>query len=45
MTRTLLISVSAFFMIAGVWAANLVCYHPQQGLDPMSPISITADWK
>ena len=44
MTRTILISVAAFFLIAGAWTVNLVTYHPaaDQGLNPLSPISLSA---
>jgi hypothetical protein len=45
MTSTITTAVTFFFIIAGVWAADLVCYHPQAGLDPLSPVSVTVDWK
>ena len=35
--------VTVFFIIFGVWAANLVCYHPTIGLDPTTPVSLTVD--
>jgi hypothetical protein len=43
MTRTILISVTAFFLIAGAWTVNLVTYHPavDQGVNPLSPVSFT----
>jgi hypothetical protein len=42
MTRTILISVTAFFVIAGAWTVNLVTYHPvDQGLNPLSPITLS----
>lgn len=43
MTRTIVISVTAFFLIAGVWSVNLVTYHPatDQGLNPLSPVTLT----
>jgi hypothetical protein len=43
MTRTILISVTAFFLIAGAWTVNLVTYHPaaDQGLNPLSPVTLT----
>lgn len=45
MTSTITTAVTFFFIIAGVWAAGLVCYHPQAGLDPLSPVSVTVDWR
>jgi hypothetical protein len=42
MTSSITTGITAFLLIAGVWAANLVCYHPQtSGLDPTSPVSLT----
>jgi hypothetical protein len=42
MTRTILISVTAFFVIAGAWTVNLVTYHPvDQGLNPLTPITLS----
>jgi hypothetical protein len=43
MTRTILISITAFFLIAGVWTINLVTYHPatDQGLNPLTPATLT----
>ncbi len=43
MTRTILISVAAFVLIAGVWTVNLVTYHPSpdQGLNPLTPVNMT----
>ncbi len=35
-------SVTVFFIVVGVWAANLVCYHPATGgLDPTTPVNLT----
>jgi len=45
MTSTITTAVTFFFIIAGVWAADLVCYHPQAGLDPLSPVSVTVNWR
>ena len=46
MLRTLMISVTAVFLAAGVWTVNLVCYHPvEAGLNPLNPLSTTAAWK
>jgi hypothetical protein len=46
MTKTILMSVTAFMLLAGAWTANLVCYPSAAGtsVDPLAPISITADW-
>ena len=45
MVRTLTISFTAAALFAGVWTANLLCYHPaDNGLSPLAPIS-TAAWK
>jgi len=43
MTRTILISVTAFFLIASAWTINLVTYHPaaDQGLDPLTPVTLS----
>ena len=42
MARTLVLSVTAFFLIASAWSVNLVTYHPGgQGLNPLSPVSLT----
>ncbi len=42
MASSITTGITAFLLIAGVWAANLVCYHPQTGgLDPTSPVSVT----
>jgi hypothetical protein len=43
MTRTILISVTVFFLIAGAWTVNLVTYHPaaDQGLDPLTPVTLS----
>jgi len=42
MARTLVISVTAFFLIASAWSINLVTYHPgNPGLNPLSPVRLT----
>lgn len=42
MTRTIVISVTTFFLIASAWSVNLVTYHPGgAGLNPLSPVSVT----
>jgi hypothetical protein len=46
MTSTITTAVTVFFVVFGAYAANLVVYHPQQGgLNPTTPVSLTADWK
>ncbi|MEJ2375385.1 MAG: hypothetical protein P8Y53_12635 [Pseudolabrys sp.] len=47
MTRTILISVTAFVLIARAWSVNLVTYHPayDQGLNPLTPVTLTVAWK
>jgi hypothetical protein len=45
MTSSITTGVTVFFLIVGVWAAQLVCYQPQAGLDPTSPVNITVAWK
>jgi hypothetical protein len=45
MTTTFTSAITVFFIIVGVWAAVLVVDHPQAGLDPLSPVSLTNDWK
>jgi hypothetical protein len=44
MTSTITTAVTFLFILAGFWAADLVCYHPQAGLDPLSPVSVAVDW-
>jgi hypothetical protein len=42
MASSITTGIAAFLLIAGVWAANLVCYSPQSGgLDPTSPVALT----
>jgi hypothetical protein len=43
MTSTITTAVTFLFIFVGFWAADLVCYHPQAGLDPLSPVSVTVD--
>jgi hypothetical protein len=44
MTSSITTGVTVFFIIVGVWAANLVCYHPlASGLDPTTPVRLTID--
>jgi hypothetical protein len=45
MTSTITTAVTVFFIVFGVWAANLVVYHPTQGgLNPATPVSLNVDW-
>jgi hypothetical protein len=42
MASSITTSVTVFFIVVGVWAANLVCYHPATGgLDPTTPVNLT----
>jgi hypothetical protein len=46
MTSTITTAVTVFFVVFGVYAANLVVYHPQNsGLNPTSPVTQIVDWK
>jgi hypothetical protein len=40
MTSSIATGVTVFFIVFGVWAANLVCYHPVTDLDPTTPVSL-----
>jgi hypothetical protein len=41
MTSSIATGVTVFFIVFGVWAANLVCYHSVTDLDPTTPVSLT----
>ncbi len=44
MARMIVISVTAFFLIASAWSVNLVTYHPGgYGLNPLSPVQTLQD--
>jgi len=47
MIRTILISVTASFILMGAWTVNLVSPHPavDQALNPLSPLTTTAEWQ
>jgi hypothetical protein len=45
MIRTAIISVTASFVVFGVWTASLVSYHPAKDLNPLAPLNTTIDWK
>jgi len=46
MTSTITTAVTVFFVVFGVYAANLVVYHPQPGgLNPTTPVTQIVDWK
>jgi len=46
MTRTIMVSITAFFLMAGVWTANLVCYQPAavDAVNPLAPINMNVAW-
>jgi len=44
MTTTIASAVATLFLIVGVWAADLVCYHPDNS-DLTAPIKVTTSWK
>jgi hypothetical protein len=39
MMRTILISITASFVLVSVWTINLVSYHPVRDLNPMAPLT------
>ena len=43
MIRTAIISMVASFVLVGVWAVNLVSYHPATDLNPLAPLSTNVD--
>jgi hypothetical protein len=43
MIRTAIISVTASFVLFGAWTVNLVSYHPAKDLNPLAPLSTSAD--
>ena len=46
MTSTITTAVTVFFVVFGVYAANLVVYHPQDsGIEPDEPGDLIVDWK
>ena len=47
MTRTILISITGFMLMASIWTANLVVYHPSPAItpNPLAPMSSTVDWR
>lgn len=47
MGSTITVGFTFFFIAVSVWAANLVCYHPQHndGANPLVPINMTVAWK
>lgn len=46
MTGTITSAVTFFFILVGVWIADLVCYQPPPGLDPLTaPVRLTTGWK
>ena len=41
MVRTVLISITASFILVSAWTINLVSYHPAKDLNPLAPLSTT----
>ena len=41
MMRTVLISITASFVLVSVWTINLVSYHPANDLNPLAPLKTT----
>lgn len=41
MIRTVLISITASFVLVGAWTINLVSYHPAKDLNPLAPLKTT----
>ena len=45
MTRTAIISMTASFVLFGVWTVNLISYHPATDLNPLAPLNTNIDWR
>ena len=45
MMRTILISITASFILVGAWTINLVSYHPTKDLNPLVPLKTTMTLK
>jgi hypothetical protein len=41
MMRTILISVTASFVLVSAWTINLLSYHPANDLNPLAPLKMT----
>jgi len=41
MMRTVLISITASFVLVSAWTINLVSYHPMNALNPLAPLKTT----
>jgi hypothetical protein len=41
MMRTVLISITASFVLVSAWTINLVSYHPMNDLNPLAPLKTT----
>jgi len=41
MMRTVLISITASFILVSAWTINLVSYHPMNDLNPLAPLKTT----
>ena len=44
MIRTVVISVTAAFVLLGAWAINLVSYHPAPDLNRLAQLSPPVEW-
>jgi hypothetical protein len=45
MMRTVLISITASFILVSAWTINLVSYHPMNDLNPLAPLKTTVTVK
>jgi hypothetical protein len=45
MIRTVIISVTASFVLFGAWTIDLVRYHPATDLNPLAPLKTNVDWR
>src|SRR5215471_6173757 len=45
MIRTAIISMTASFVLFGVWTVNLISYHPATDLNPLAPLNTNIDWR
>jgi hypothetical protein len=45
MIRTVIISVTASFVLFGAWTIDLVRYHPATDLNPLAPLNTKIDWR
>src|SRR5262249_8120982 len=45
MIRAAIISMTASFVLFGVWTVNLISYHPATDLNPLAPLNTNIDWR